>query len=74
MDNLIVLREESLHVGCPSQGADDLVAAQEGDVLSGEGGTSGTRLSLMKSPSMILVMQYSPIELEIDIFFRFSEL
>lgn len=74
VDDFVVLREERLRVCGPSQCADDLVAAEEGDVLGGAGGTSGTRLSLMKSPSMILVMQYSPIELEIDIFFRFSEL
>lgn len=58
MDDLVVLREECLHVSCPSQSADDLVAAEEGDILSREGSTSGTRLSLMKSPSMILVIQY----------------
>lgn len=46
----------------PANEADDLVALEKGNVLNGREGTRGTRWSLMKRPSMTLVMQYSLIE------------
>lgn len=56
---LVVL--DLLVVG-PANEADDLVTLEKGNVLNGSEGTRGTRWSLMKRPSMTLVMQYSLIE------------
>lgn len=62
ISDVIVFCEKRLLLCRPSNCADDLVSAEKGKVLLCEKGTRGTSESLMKRPSMILVIQYSPIE------------
>ena len=56
--DVIVFGVERLLVDGPSDCADNLISSKKGHVLSSGSGTRGTRASLMKRPSMILVMQY----------------
>jgi hypothetical protein len=64
-----------LRIGGPCQQTDDFVALEEVAVLGWAGGTCGTAESLMKSPSTILVMLYSPIDYNLFYFYcdRFHE-
>lgn len=62
LDIVFLVVFDALVVG-PAYEADDLVALEKGDVLNGRKDTRGTRWSLMKRPSITLVMQYSLIEL-----------